>query len=66
MTKQAPSRKPEPTGRHSEPIEITPEMIEAGVPVLRRFDEEFSSPREGVLLVIEAVLEAGGFRVARN
>lgn len=51
------------TGRRFQEVEITPEMIESAVRVLRVYDDELSSPREGVRLVLEAAFDAGDVKV---
>jgi hypothetical protein len=62
MTKHADSATPEVTGRHSNSIEITPEMIAAGERELV-FDSELI--RSAVVWdIVSAVLEAGGYEVS--
>jgi hypothetical protein len=64
MTKHAESATGAETGRHSEPIEITPEMIAAGARELV-FDSELirADVTEDIL---RAALEAGGYTVSEG
>lgn len=41
------------------PIEVTPEMIEAGVSELRSRDDDFDGDATTVLRIIRAIAEAG-------
>lgn len=47
-------------------IEITPEMIEAGVGPMATFDPDFGTWAEGVERVLEAALVAGGYLRERD
>ena len=51
------------TGRHSDEIEITPEMIEAGAFELSRFNNDIAPLAEGVEQILTAALEAAGYVV---
>jgi hypothetical protein len=58
MTKHPESAIQTETGRRSEPIEITPEMIGAGVSILAGFNRDNETLEEGVCAVLEAALAA--------
>jgi hypothetical protein len=61
MTKQPESATPTETGRHSEPIEVTREMIVAGAGALvfGHSDDDGDVARR----VLLAALSAGGYQV---